>query len=1622
MALAANEGRGDRLALLEAPPGGTFPDPPVLTSTLTLPFGDLSWENFERLCHRLAQRQSTKIEYAARYGRSGQAQGGIDIFARKANGRYEVWQAKRYKTFSAALLRSAIKSFIDGTWASETDVLYLAVQAPLDDVKIQDELETQTKVLAERGVMLKALDGEALTDAVRPHQDLVLSFFGRGWLQAFYGDEVRADVVDRLDGVEFARVREQLARVYETRFTALDQGIVATVTDSTTPARPLSLLGRYAIADVLARERQTEFTGEGARPAAETPAAAESSSAPRLPAAIIREAMRRTPVTQWLADGDQMAIVADAGAGKSTLLRCIALDLLGDQSTFPALSARWADRLPIFVSFAKWARETEARNGEVSLKALVEVTIQPLLTADLAPLINRAIDEQRIVLLVDGLDEWASEQPARLALQTLITYVGAHGVPAIASGRPNGVRKIGGLPQGWKTAELAPLSSGQQRQLASTWFRHHHAGGAKDVAADNAASWAANRFLQELKADGSLAEVAATPLLFMGLLSLAMRNVALPRNRADALRSLILILLESHPTSRATAAGDVKSRFHHAVDPELRQAALGALAFASRRDGGDAGYPRDQAARTIREYLTGDQGLDAAQASAVTSEILAVNAETIGLLIEKAPGDLGFAHASLEEFLGAVHIQSWPFDRLLAFVAEKAGEPRWRNVLRNLVALNTRPNEIESIVLALEGTRLDVLGALNRRMLLAEITFARSAMRATTARRLADQTFAVIDGAGLDDERVQLARIALHGLSDPGLATVIEQHARRWAPRRSAYPGSGVEALRHWPADAELLEILMAALGDEERSSGRAAAASLADKFGGDAQVEARLRRLLTGDSNIQIVLAVIEALVLGWPQADLADILTDCETSRLPAFRSLAVWVKVRRGLHGDADLDDCLRLLENQAPIDFRETHMATEALLLGWPDDPRLIDRCLESLQSRHYVKSLNAETAALYLRACSPARLGVREWILAELDREHPFIGMLWSRDYDFLVPFAAADARIHEKLVATITAGKKLYFERDVRVVIAKLGDTRLRDYAVEQARTQQRATRYWNLASLIDGWAQDPVVQALLAEMRDISDEALDMSVAQVPAFYADKQSARARLLRIARDIPKARRDLLVRAFLELGCTAQDQEVVEALLSGFVFAERRDFEIDALINGFAAHPKIRDLACSKLDLQTTELTPLIVHYGDDSEIRPLVRERLTPASTAIRYAFAASAAVNADRHTVFRSLLETYGSEVDFDLKVQEVVDYCDLRAAEGPYEDLIERLLDEHETHGVDNDDMRAAAFAGLVRLNATGRLNKVPIAGRKTRLGSLYWSSPNSVLCTLLVERWDAVKAAMGDDFVETHLTASEGSPWEALARFVPATGTAWRDFVNWCGRTAKLETGALTALAERAPGSDLLRERVTSLIDGKDRKSLSLTILGAEIARDQFADPALIARLAERAADWGDEYSAIVLAIVAPDHPILAKKSIAAIEMTQHRSYWLAAAYLCALLETPAQVVELILKMADREAYPGQEGQILMTKALVARTVRDQAVASALAALNGDNTLSINSFVAVASILAAAGRLDAEWRSACLTRLQLAHGRVGVPEVVFDVVTDRYRPVSHVLIEILQAPSGL
>lgn len=147
-------------AWLKAPPDGNFPSPPVDTRAQSLPFGELTWENFERLIQRLVRREAA-ISDCWIYGVPGQTQYGLDILAtlHQTPKKYVCYQCKRVNNFSRKDIEVAVKKFLDGKWAKKANRLVLCTSSALNKTDQVDEIVKQRSILGEQGIEFQVWDG-----------------------------------------------------------------------------------------------------------------------------------------------------------------------------------------------------------------------------------------------------------------------------------------------------------------------------------------------------------------------------------------------------------------------------------------------------------------------------------------------------------------------------------------------------------------------------------------------------------------------------------------------------------------------------------------------------------------------------------------------------------------------------------------------------------------------------------------------------------------------------------------------------------------------------------------------------------------------------------------------------------------------------------------------------------------------------------------------------------------------------------------------------------------------------------------------------------------------------------------------------------------------------------------------------------------------------------------------------------------------------------------------------------------------------------------------------------------------------------------------------------------------
>lgn len=384
--------------------------PPVKTKQQSLPYGDLTWENFERLCLRLAEVEG-EAEYWALYGTKGQAQDGIDIYVRHDGARtYSVWQSKKHRKVTAATVRKAVRNFLDGKWASKCSSFYICFQATIQDTEVQDELEKQAGLLSQKGIALLPLGAVEMSRRLKARPEIVDDFFGRNWVIGFCGEDAVERLGNRLDAADVARLRQELLTQYSSNFSSVDPGIALALPSG--QQRQLPLINRFIEPDITFEDVSSSFTERPSRPDGVEERQAAPSTPNALPAqeasitrASVTAAVRR-PLANWLTEVDQAAIIAPAGYGKSSFLRTLALDLLSDGKLFPDLTKRWGNRIPIVLPFASWTRLISKGTDDISLADAIHSWFKRFHpSGDLLDLIANSLKDNRLLLLIDGLDE-----------------------------------------------------------------------------------------------------------------------------------------------------------------------------------------------------------------------------------------------------------------------------------------------------------------------------------------------------------------------------------------------------------------------------------------------------------------------------------------------------------------------------------------------------------------------------------------------------------------------------------------------------------------------------------------------------------------------------------------------------------------------------------------------------------------------------------------------------------------------------------------------------------------------------------------------------------------------------------------------------------------------------------------------------------------------------------------------------------------------------------------------------------------------------------------------------------------------------------------------------------------
>ncbi|MBI5604358.1 MAG: hypothetical protein HY879_13510 [Deltaproteobacteria bacterium] len=1322
--------------------------PPTVTREQVLPLGSLSWENFERLCFRLAHRGGD-VEDARIYGERGQAQEGIDLYVRRATGDYATWQCKRYQEITITDINEAVTKFLEGDWAGRTKLFRLAVAPSLNATKLAEEIERQRARCDATNITFEPLDQDRLSLMLKDYPDLVDDFFGRSWVKAFNGPEAAASLSGRkLSREQKLNARRFIQTLYATHFKTVDGGIPAAAAVFRGAIQPVPVFDRYVEPTI---ELVESIIEQGQPPTVQP----ESGTQDAVQGAPIigfrrREIRTKLALSSGLATNDRFLLLGGAGFGKSAALRVVIHSLLIDGGRFPALAKSWGQRLPLLIPFGfltRYFAENKTPTVEYALKTWLMVLGA---RNDVMTLLEEMIGDERLLLLVDGLDEWQNREAAVTALTALTNYVQTRRLPLVATGRPLGFEQISDFGPDWKRADLLPLTSGQQREFASHWFRHfHNASAAFDpISLEQAVTRDATEFANDLSEDSTLSELGGIPLLLSVMIYLRLTGRVLPRSRLAVVEELIKALLEDQPRRRAQAA---MQRIDQSV-ARSRYIRYGIeyLAYRIHQEPNSIVLSNDRAMQLLNDYYRTNFELPASEADYWAARVLEIGQNEFGVLVAPQEHHVGLLHRIFQEYLAAKHLARLPLNQEKSYCTNTGCKAPWHEVTLTLMQLLERQDDVDGLIDELCKPLADSLEEPLQQILLTRLAVAEINCSRRKVCELLSEVFSWIECGRWMPLRRALVREVVAGLESEQVAASLAARAARWFPGRVEWLHDVPIAAAKQPTAETVSDLRLALHNCDSPYEYRSIAEALASFAEKSPDLADELLGILKGPAEPELMGAALHALATGWPTyVILPSLLQEASVAPAKELRQVAILARFSRG---ERSQEVCDALVDFCREWSWPWDKEIVAALVTGWPRNPQLISGALESLRGIHHPKSWAPKLAIEYLLRGCPGDDVVARMLADQLAKEqHHYPDFQIYEVYEALLSGFTKHPLLVPAAEAWLDKNAVTHPSPLDIAVIAKLGGTLKCRQALLDWLRRGASGPAWIISMLLEmSGGADPEVHAVLVDY--ISDERRrSWAVRWLPDIVPEPKELGVMLRNILRDAHVfdscSALELLVD---KEGRDAPDLwPLVEKRLSNDKGGHYWRLGHHTIVKIWPEHPLIRQLVKSTIYDEDTSISALCHVYGSDPEIRPLLDSTMHVLHKDLRVEFARAIEPLVRRGVPTAvAIAAEFRNEPNGEARTVTVRAYARARIREGSkVQDLIEALSADLTGFSMRRDQRQQAAVAALLELGRADILAQKQEDGRPLRFSTYSDARRNWEFIATVVEYWEILAEAVPD-----------------------------------------------------------------------------------------------------------------------------------------------------------------------------------------------------------------------------------------------------------------------------------
>ena len=444
---------------------------------------------------------------------------------------------------------------------------------------------------------------------------------------------------------------------------------------------------------------------------------------------------------------------------------------------------------------------------------------------DTYPLFKRALKHSNVLLLVDGLDEGTSQSHRQEALDRILAFALSTGAAVICTSRPRGIGQMS-LPEAWNTGAIAAMNDDQVKALASRWFSVAELSarpGSTNSVTEKRAEDRASLFLSAVKEHVRTDELSRNPLLCQAMIEIYRLSHRLPEARVNIYDKIIELLLSQHPAARAHAAyAETPAKLLGIQEQDLREILI-RLAVDLQHN--VAGELRNivHCRRVCAEYLRDDTyglGLKRSEAERLARDTIEHLMSQYGLLVERSPGEIGFVHLSIQEYLTAESISRQKGSVQLEWLDDVWMAPEWRECVTSWFGIHgARGNKGLTGQAAERLAELGFAGEwqqLQSLELRTELACTDLGIPIRQSRKIVEEATRSVETSPFSEHRKALARSITLGGVGSGVSEECAAALRGWIPGRPSFSRARLlGCFKSWKPADDLREILLRGLYDE---------------------------------------------------------------------------------------------------------------------------------------------------------------------------------------------------------------------------------------------------------------------------------------------------------------------------------------------------------------------------------------------------------------------------------------------------------------------------------------------------------------------------------------------------------------------------------------------------------------------------------------------------------------------------------------------------------------------------------------------------------------------------------------------------------------------------------------